>query len=80
MLSHDSNPLNIEAMQEAAGYFIGSHDFRNFCKVGKLPRISNQGHQYLSHVLQVLHISDILSSCNESLTNELCASAGCAPN
>jgi tRNA pseudouridine38/39 synthase len=25
--------LNIEAMQQAASYFIGNHDFRNFCKI-----------------------------------------------
>ena len=25
--------LDLAAMQEAAGYFAGDHDFRNFCKV-----------------------------------------------
>ncbi|MBC9785287.1 tRNA pseudouridine(38-40) synthase TruA [Heliobacterium chlorum] len=27
-------PLNVAAMQEAAGYFVGTHDFRGFCATG----------------------------------------------
>lgn len=27
------NLLNIEKMKEACQYFIGEHDFRNFCKI-----------------------------------------------
>ena len=33
--------LNIEAMQEAAKYFEGLHDFRNFCKVDGGKQIEN---------------------------------------
>ena len=33
--------LNIDAMREAAGYLIGSHDFRNFCKVDPTKQITN---------------------------------------
>jgi tRNA pseudouridine38/39 synthase len=33
--------LNIEAMREAASYFVGNHDFRNFCKVDASKQITN---------------------------------------
>jgi tRNA pseudouridine38/39 synthase len=33
--------LDIEAMRKAAGYFIGQHDFRNFCKLDVAMQISN---------------------------------------
>ncbi|CAN6674871.1 tRNA pseudouridine(38/39) synthase [Trichomonascus vanleenenianus] len=33
--------LDIEAMNKAAGYFLGEHDFRNFCKVDPSKQISN---------------------------------------
>jgi tRNA pseudouridine38/39 synthase len=33
--------LNIEAMQEAASYLVGSHDFRNFCKVDPTKQITS---------------------------------------
>ncbi|EFQ98287.1 tRNA pseudouridine synthase 3 [Nannizzia gypsea CBS 118893] len=33
--------LDIEAMREAAQYFVGSHDFRNFCKVDTSKQITN---------------------------------------
>ncbi|KMQ48162.1 tRNA pseudouridine synthase [Trichophyton rubrum] len=33
--------LDIEAMRKAAQYFVGSHDFRNFCKVDTSKQITN---------------------------------------
>ena len=33
--------LNIPAMQEAAAYFIGLHDFRNFCKLDPSKQLTN---------------------------------------
>ncbi|KAM5473435.1 pseudouridine synthase deg1 [Microsporum audouinii] len=33
--------LDIEAMREAAQHFVGSHDFRNFCKVDTSKQITN---------------------------------------
>ncbi|ODQ54698.1 tRNA pseudouridine synthase [Saitoella complicata NRRL Y-17804] len=35
------NGLDIEAMREAAGYFVGEHDFRNFCKLDPTKQITN---------------------------------------
>ncbi|OAX77645.1 tRNA pseudouridine(38-40) synthase [Emergomyces africanus] len=40
--------LDIEAMREAAKYLIGSHDFRNFCKVDPSKQITN-------HVRHIYH-------------------------
>jgi len=31
---HVPQPLDIEAMKQAAGYFVGVHDFRAFCQAG----------------------------------------------
>jgi len=33
--------LDIEAMREAASYFVGEHDFRNFCKIDPSKQITN---------------------------------------
>ncbi|KAH8695431.1 pseudouridylate synthase 3 [Talaromyces proteolyticus] len=33
--------LDIEAMREACKYFVGTHDFRNFCKVDTSKQITN---------------------------------------
>lgn len=33
--------LDIEAMREAASYFVGRHDFRNFCKLDTSKQINN---------------------------------------
>ena len=33
--------LDIDAMKEAAGYFVGLHDFRNFCKIDPVRQITN---------------------------------------
>lgn len=33
--------LDIDAMREGANYFMGSHDFRNFCKVDASKQITN---------------------------------------
>ncbi|KAL2372168.1 pseudouridylate synthase 3 [Blastomyces gilchristii SLH14081] len=40
--------LDIEAMREGAKYLIGSHDFRNFCKVDPSKQITN-------HVRHIYH-------------------------
>lgn len=37
----ESRKLDIELMREAAQLFVGSHDFRNFCKVDGSKQISN---------------------------------------
>jgi len=31
---HERRPLDVNAMQEAAGYLIGEHDFASFCSAG----------------------------------------------
>ncbi|KAI5964293.1 DEG1 [Candida pseudojiufengensis] len=36
-----SKDLNIQAMQEAASYYEGEHDFRNFCKLDGSKQITN---------------------------------------
>ncbi|BFZ63341.1 pseudouridine synthase deg1 [Saitoella coloradoensis] len=35
------NGLDVEAMREAAGYFVGEHDFRNFCKLDATKQITS---------------------------------------
>ncbi len=34
----EENPLNLEAMRQAAGYFIGIHDFKTFCANKKMKK------------------------------------------
>lgn len=36
-----SSTLDIPAMEKAAGYYLGSHDFRNFCKLDASKQIGN---------------------------------------
>ncbi|KAF8463128.1 pseudouridine synthase [Kalaharituber pfeilii] len=36
-----NGPLDIERMREAASYFLGEHDFRNFCKLDASKQINN---------------------------------------
>ena len=33
--------LNTEAMKEAAGYYVGEHDFRNLCKIDPTKQLTN---------------------------------------
>lgn len=40
--------LNIALMQQAAAYFIGEHDFRNFCKLDPSKNITNYHRRMLS--------------------------------
>ncbi|ORX60678.1 tRNA pseudouridine synthase [Hesseltinella vesiculosa] len=35
------HPLDVQRMREAARYFVGSHDFRNFCKLDPAKNITN---------------------------------------
>lgn len=46
--------LNISKMQQAAQYFLGDHDFRNFCKVDASKQISNFSRTIL--LSQIIHI------------------------
>ncbi|OJD24068.1 tRNA pseudouridine(38-40) synthase [Blastomyces percursus] len=51
-VAHTEQPregwLDIEAMREGAKYLIGSHDFRNFCKIDSSKQITN-------HVRHIYH-------------------------
>lgn len=38
---HREGWLDIEAMQEAASYLVGTHDFRNFCKVDPTKQLTS---------------------------------------
>ncbi|TGZ82870.1 pseudouridine synthase, partial [Ascodesmis nigricans] len=40
-LYDESGTLDIQAMQKAAAYFLGDHDFRNFCKLDASKQITN---------------------------------------
>ncbi|KAG7843785.1 hypothetical protein KL941_004267 [Ogataea angusta] len=44
--------LNIEMMQQAASYFIGEHDFRNFCKVDGSKQIINYKRKIISSSIE----------------------------
>ncbi|CDR36668.1 CYFA0S01e03422g1_1 [Cyberlindnera fabianii] len=48
--------LDIEAMQTAAGYYLGEHDFRNFCKLDGSKQITNFKRSML--VSQILELND----------------------
>lgn len=41
--------LDIDAMREGARHFLGSHDFRNFCKIDPSKQITNFV-RYISHI------------------------------
>lgn len=36
-----AQPLDVDAMREACSYFLGTHDFRNFCKLDASKQITN---------------------------------------
>ncbi|KAG7694410.1 hypothetical protein KL930_003729 [Ogataea haglerorum] len=44
--------LNIEMMQKAASYFVGEHDFRNFCKVDGSKQIVNYRRKIISSSIE----------------------------
>jgi len=46
--SKQSGKLDIEAMREAASYLVGSHDFRNFCKIDGSKQIT-EFHRRVDH-------------------------------
>lgn len=39
--TNESSTLDIDAMNKAASYFLGHHDFRNFCKLDPAKQIDN---------------------------------------
>ncbi|CAO3598183.1 unnamed protein product [Absidia cylindrospora] len=57
--------LDLTLMQQAAHYFIGSHDFRNFCKLDPSKNITN----YHCHVLRCT-INPTVSPHLESITDD----------
>lgn len=48
--------LDIEAMQQAAKYYEGVHDFRNFCKIDGSKQITNFNRQI--HLAKIIHLKD----------------------
>lgn len=48
--------LDIGAMKEAASYFEGEHDFRNFCKIDGSKQIEN--HKRVIHSARILPLKD----------------------
>lgn len=48
--------LDITAMNEAASYFEGEHDFRNFCKIDGSKQIEN--HKRVIHSAKILPLKD----------------------
>lgn len=52
--------LDIEAMREAARYFEGSHDFRNFCKIDPSKQIANFERRVLE--ANVVEVPDVTSA------------------
>ena len=53
--------LDIERMREAARYFVGEHDFRNFCKVSVMifnaPPTHMRGSIIMHHLLDSLCVT-----------------------
>ncbi|KAI7864730.1 pseudouridine synthase [Spinellus fusiger] len=56
--------LEIEPMKKAAGYFIGTHDFRNFCKLDPSKNIINYERTVLSLTLQPVSSEDKSKTAN----------------
>ncbi|CAO3637858.1 unnamed protein product [Cunninghamella blakesleeana] len=53
--------LDLSLMQEAASYFIGEHDFRNFCKLDPSKNITNYHRRMLSCTITPLQSSSTYS-------------------
>jgi tRNA pseudouridine38/39 synthase len=45
---HDKRTLDIDAMAEAASYLVGTHDFRNFCKIDGSKQLT-EFHRKITH-------------------------------
>ncbi|KAJ1655959.1 pseudouridine synthase deg1 [Dispira simplex] len=67
-------PLSIDAMRQAAKYFLGSHDFRYFCKIDPAKEIQN----YERTVLEI-DITSISSPLSQTTEYEEPKSAGVRP-
>ncbi|KFY14904.1 hypothetical protein V492_02333 [Pseudogymnoascus sp. VKM F-4246] len=53
--------LDIDAMREAASYFVGSHDFRNFCKIDGSKQITNfERTMFFADILEVDDTTPVL--------------------
>lgn len=52
--TNSGGTLDIVAMQTAAQYFLGSHDFRNFCKLDPGKQIDNFSRDILESSIEVL--------------------------
>ncbi|KAK2746621.1 hypothetical protein FQN57_002965 [Myotisia sp. PD_48] len=51
--------LDLDAMQEAANHYVGSHDFRNFCKVDTSKQITNFVRRISRAEIEMVNPSDI---------------------
>ncbi|XP_077300327.1 tRNA pseudouridine(38/39) synthase [Arctopsyche grandis] len=54
--------LDVEAMRQASGYLVGTHDFRNLCKMD----VANGVTSYLRHI----HSVEVIPENSESQDNE----------
>jgi tRNA pseudouridine38/39 synthase len=67
---HREGWLDIGAMQEAASYLVGTHDFRNFCKVDPTKQLTNFARRITdASVHMVGHVSSPDFVANFSVTN-----------
>lgn len=57
-LPHRNGYLDIAAMQEACSYFVGLHDFRNFCKIDESKQMPNCERRVLHAVINDVSQSD----------------------
>lgn len=58
--------LDIDSMREAASYFVGSHDFRNFCKIDGSKQIENfERTMFFADILEVKDTTSVLDFVNK---------------
>jgi len=58
--------LDITAMRDAASYFVGLHDFRNFCKIDGSKQIENfERHMFFADILEVEDTTEALGFVNQ---------------
>ena len=55
------NLLDVEKMREASQFYLGDHDFRNFCKINPSNALDYQLKKKLSFILFLLEIGDKFS-------------------
>ncbi|KAJ1955853.1 pseudouridine synthase deg1 [Dispira parvispora] len=67
-------PLSISAMRQAAKHFLGSHDFRYFCKIDPAKEIQN----YERTVLEI-DITPVSSPLSQTTEGQLSGSTGVGP-